>query len=60
MKIKDTDLRNWQTLKRLATETVSSWDQETLVSFAESELFQVYQYDIDRAVDDANHIKFKV
>jgi hypothetical protein len=32
---------------------VDKWEIESLVQFAEEQVFQDYQYDIDRAVSDA-------
>ena len=51
-KIKDTDL-NVDRLENLARLVVDKWDMESLVQFAEEQVFQDYQYDIDRAVSDA-------
>ena len=52
MTIKDTDL-NVDRLENLAKLVVDKWDMESLVQFAEEQVFQDYQYDIDRAVEDA-------
>ena len=52
MTIKDTDL-NVDRLENLARLVVDKWDMESLVQFAEEQVFQDYQYDIDRAVEDA-------
>ncbi len=52
MTIKDTDLTT-DRLENLATLVVDKWDLETLVQFAQEQVFQDYQYDIDRAVEDA-------
>jgi len=52
MTIKDTDL-TIDRLENLAKLVVDKWDLETLVQFAEEQVFQDYQYDIDRAVEDA-------
>ena len=40
-------------LENLAKLVVDKWDLETLVQFAQEQVFQDYQYDIDRAVEDA-------
>ena len=55
-KIKDTDL-NVDRLENLAKLVVDSWDMETLLQFAQEQVFQDYQYDIDRAVEDANDLE---
>ena len=52
MTIKDTDL-NVDRLENLARLVVDKWDMESLVQFAQEQVFQDYQYDIDRAVEDA-------
>ena len=52
MTIKDTDL-NVDRLENLAKLVVDKWELETLISFAQEQVFQDYQYDIDRAVSDA-------
>ena len=51
-KIEDTDL-NVDRLENRATLVVDIWDLESLVQFAQEQVFQDYQYDIDRAVEDA-------
>ena len=51
-KIKDTDL-NVDRLENLAKLVVDSWDMDCLLEFAQEQVFQDYQYDIDRAVEDA-------
>lgn len=51
-KIEDTDL-NVDRLENLAKLVVDRWDMESLVQFAQEQVFQDYQYDIDRAVEDA-------
>ena len=51
-KIKDTDL-NVDRLENLAKLVIDSWDMECLLDYAQTALFQDYQYDIDRAVEDA-------
>ena len=51
-KIEDTDL-TLDRLDNLAKLVVDKWDLETLVEFAQEQVFQDYQYDIDRAVSDA-------
>ena len=51
-KIKDTEL-NVDRLENLARLVVDKWDMESLVQFAQEQVFQDYQYDIDRAVSDA-------
>ncbi len=51
-KIKDTDL-TIDRLENLAKLVVDKWEIESLVQFVEEQVFQDYQYDIDRAVSDA-------
>ena len=51
-KIKDTDL-NVDRLENLAKLVVDRWDMDCLLEFAQEQVFQDYQYDIDRAVEDA-------
>ena len=51
-KIKDTDL-NVDRLENLAKLVIDGWDMECLLDYAQTALFQDYQYDIDRAVSDA-------
>ena len=51
-KIEDTDL-TIDRLENLAKLVVDKWEIESLVQFAEEQVFQDYQYDIDRAVSDA-------
>ena len=51
-KIKDTDL-TVDRLENLAKLVVDSWDMDCLLEFAQEQVFQDYQYDIDRAVEDA-------
>ena len=51
-KIKDTDL-TIDRLENLAKLVVDKWEIESLVQFAEEQVFQEYQCDIDRAVEDA-------
>ena len=58
-KIKDTDL-TIDRLENLAKLVVDKWHLETLVQFAEEQGLQDYQYDIDRAVEDANDLEFTV
>ena len=53
MTIKDTDLTT-DRLENLAKLVVDSWDMDTLIQFAQEQVFQNYQYDIDRAVEDTN------
>lgn len=50
--IKDTDL-NVDRLENLAKLVIDSWDMDCLLEFAQEQVFQDYQYDIDRAVEDA-------
>lgn len=52
MTIKDTDLTT-DRLENLAKLVIDSWDMDCLLDYAQSCLFQDYQYDIDRAVEDA-------
>lgn len=58
-KIKDTDL-NVDRLENLAKLVVDSWDMDTLVQFAQEQVFQNYQYDIDQAARDANDLDIKL
>ena len=51
-KIKDTDL-TIDRLENLAKMVVDRWDMEAVIEFAQEQVFQDYQYDIDRAVEDA-------
>ena len=51
-KIKDTDL-TIDRLENLAKMVVDRWDMEAVIEFAQEQVFQDYQYDIDRAVSDA-------
>ena len=51
-KIEDTDL-TIDRLENLAKLVVDSWDMDCLLEFAQEQVFQDYQYDIDRAVEDA-------
>ena len=51
-KIEDTDL-TLDRLDNLAKLVVDKWDLETLRELAQEQVFQDYQYDIDRAVSDA-------
>jgi len=51
-KIKDTDL-TIDRLENLAKLVVDRWDMDCLLEFAQEQVFQDYQYDIDRAVEDA-------
>jgi len=51
-KIEDTDL-TVDRLENLAKLVVDSWDMDCLLEFAQEQVFQDYQYDIDRAVEDA-------
>ena len=55
-KIKDTDLTT-DRLESLAKQVIDGWDMECLLDYAQSALFQDYQYDIDRAVEDANDLE---
>ena len=50
--IKDTDL-TLDRLENLAKLVVDKWDLEALIEFAQEQVFQGYQYDIDCAVLDA-------
>ena len=58
-KIKDTDL-TIDRLENLAKLVVDSWDMEAVIEFAQHQVFHDYQYDIDRAVEDANDLEFTV
>ena len=51
-KIKDTDL-TIDRLESLAKLVVDSWDMRAVIEFAKAQMFHGYQYDIDRAVSDA-------
>ena len=51
-KIEDTDL-TVDRLENLAKLVVDRWDMDCLLEFAQEQVFQDYQYDIDRAVEDA-------
>ena len=51
-KIKDTDL-TIDRLENLAKLVVDRWDMQAVIEFAQEQVFQDYQYDIDRAVEDA-------
>ena len=51
-KIKDTDLPI-DRLENLAKMVVDRWDMQAVIEFAQEQVFQDYQYDIDRAVEDA-------
>ena len=50
--IVDSDLTH-DRMEALARLVVDKWDMESLVQFAQEQVFQDYQYDIDRAVSDA-------
>tara|TARA_R100001163_G_scaffold1295_5_gene2039 strand:+ start:3853 stop:4047 length:195 start_codon:yes stop_codon:yes gene_type:complete len=52
IKIKDTDL-TIDRLENLAKLVIDGWDMDCLLDYAQTALFQDYQYDIDRAVEDA-------
>jgi hypothetical protein len=52
MTIKDTDL-TLDRLENLAKMVVDRWDMQAVIEFAQEQVFQDYQYDIDRAVLDA-------
>lgn len=41
-------------LENLAKLVVDKWDLETLMQFAQEQVFQDYQYNTDQAVQDAN------
>ena len=58
-KIKDTDL-TLDRLENLAKMVVDRWDMQAVIEFAQEQVFQDYQYDIDRAVEDANDLEFTV
>jgi len=53
-KIEDTDL-TLDRLENLAKMVVDSWDMNCLLEFAREQVFQDYQHDIDRAVEDAEY-----
>ena len=57
--IVDSDLSH-DRLEKLAKLIVDAWDMETLVQFAQEQVFQDYQYDIGRAVEDANDLELTV
>ena len=48
----DTDL-TIDRLENLAKMVVDRWDMQAVIEFAQEQVFQDYQYDIDRAVEDA-------
>ena len=58
-KIEDTDL-TIDRLENLAKMVVDRWDMQAVIEFAQEQVFQDYQYDIDRAVEDANDLEFTV
>ena len=58
-KIKDTDL-TIDRLENLAKLVIDSWDYGWSVPGLQRALFQDYQYDIDRAVEDANDLELTV
>ena len=47
-------------MEALARKVVDAWDMDILVDYAVSALFDDYQYDIDRAVEDANYLELTV
>ena len=51
-KIEDTDL-TIDRLENLAKMVVDRWDMQAVIEFAQEQVFQDYQQDIDRAVEDA-------
>jgi len=51
-KIRDIDLTT-ERLENLAKLVVDKWDLESLMQFAQEQVFQDYQYDIQQAVVDA-------
>lgn len=55
-KIVDTDLSH-DRMEALAKLVVDSWDMQAVIEFAYEQVFQDYQYDIDRAVEDANYLE---
>ena len=57
--IVDCDLSH-DRLEKLAKLIVDTWDMETLVQFAQEQVFQDYQYDIGRAVEDANDLELTI
>ena len=54
--IVDSDLTH-DRLETLAKLVVDAWDMETLVQFAQGQVFQDYQCEIDRAVEDVNDLE---
>ena len=54
--IVDSDLTH-DRLETLAKLVVDAWDMETLEQFAQGQVFQDYQYEIDRAVEDVNDLE---
>ena len=44
-------------LENLAKLVVDRWDMQAVIEFAQEQVFQDYQYDIDRAVGDANDLE---
>ena len=54
--IVDSDLSH-DRLDKLAKLVVDSWDMQAVIEFAYEQVFQDYQYDIGRAVEDANYLE---
>ena len=54
--IVDSDLSH-DRLEKLAKLVVDRWDMQAVIEFAHEQVFQDYQYDIDRAVEDANDLE---
>ena len=54
--IVDSDLSH-DRLEKLAKLVVDRWDMQAVIEFAYEQVFQDYQYDIDRAVEDANDLE---
>ena len=57
-KIRDIDLTT-ERLENLAKLVVDKWDLESLMQFAQEQVFQDYQYDIERAVYDAEEYELE-
>ena len=55
-KIVDSDLSH-DRMEALAKLVVDRWDMQAVIEFAYEQVFQDYQYDIDRAVEDANDLE---
>ena len=54
--IVDTDLTH-DRMEAIARKVVNTWDMDTIIDYAVSALFDDYQFDCDRAVQDANDLE---